>query len=112
MQQRKEIKDLRDELAKQQDENKFLAGELESLRATVSRLAATREAMKVEAPNYLTPKFACNGTNLDAGTIRKWCGDGLIDCTKPGGRWYVDLAGERTKTRLALYRPKMEGFLK
>jgi hypothetical protein len=109
MQQRKEIKALQDELAKRQDENKFLAGELESLRATVSRLAATREAMKVEEPNYVAPKLACNGTNLDVGTIRKWCGDGLIDCAKTGGRWYVDLAGVRTQKRLSLYRNRSHG---
>jgi hypothetical protein len=107
-----QIEVLEDKLAKQQEENRFLASELEALRATVLRLAAAHENIKAGEPKYVAPKLACEGTSLDADTIRKWCAQGQIDCRRLGGRWYVDLAGTRTQTRLALYRPKMEGFLK
>ena len=106
MQQRNELDVLKEELTNQQEKNNLLAGELESLRVTVSRLAAVLEGAiaKVGTPNYVAPKSACAGTTIDEGTIRKWCVKGLIDCDKIDGRWYVDIAGSRTQTRLALYR--------
>ncbi|MHC2334699.1 hypothetical protein [Bradyrhizobium sp. USDA 4454] len=98
---------LREELARQQEANEFMAREIAALRETVRQMQASRDKdvlSRASEPNYAAPKSAAVGTTLDAGTIRKWCADGEIDCRRLGGRWYVDLNGERTRTRLALFR--------
>jgi hypothetical protein len=106
MQQPSEIKILKEELAKQQQENNFLARELEALKVTVRGLEANRDAIVsgFREPVYVPPKVAARGTTLDPGTIRKWCATGEVDCEKRQGRWYVNLMGKRTQLQLTPFR--------